>query len=372
MKEEKKFRGRFMRKKLVSSFLCGVVLMTIFSSFGVNLAAASPGEPKDPYPADGSTGVTIFVDLHWTIEGSLNDGNSTFDIYFGTDNPPSLANTNQPENTYDPGILTRDTTYFWQVIFTQGDETVAGPIWRFTTAADEPPFHTAILSGPIAAGPGISLNFSAVSPDPEGDPVSYQWDWGDGTTSAWLGPYEFGQHAEAAHQWETNGTYVIKVRAKDTSNNIGPWSDPYTITIARQIELMNLQPGYVYFNIFGYDQAYGYVYSLDLLGMALIMSTGGFSVNATVSDSVKRVTFEMVNLFFQSDRWSASDDNTSDGVEGYFALTPGLYRTTASAYDAQGTLIDRYTREYVLFYQIKFTVLKALLNRMIGGRFKGM
>jgi hypothetical protein len=352
--------------------MCTVLLLTMFSTLGVSFASANPGEPSNPYPADGSTAVTIFVDLCWTTEGALNDANSSYAVYFGTENPPVLVNSNQQENTYDPGILDRGTTYFWQVIFTQGDETVVGPVWSFTTAGDQPPFDAAILSGPTAAGPGISLNFSAVSPDPEGDAVSYQWDWGDGATSVWFGPYAFGQRAEAAHQWESNGTYTIKVRAKDTSDNIGPWSTPRSITITPQIELMNLKPGYVYFNLFGFDQAYGYVYSLDILGMALIMSTGGFSVNATVSDSVQHVTFEMVNLFFKTDRWSATDDNTSDGVEGYFALTPGLYKTTASAYDANGTLIDQYTRDYVLFYQIKFTVLKALLNRMIGGRLKSI
>jgi hypothetical protein len=355
-----------MRKKMQSYLVCIVLLLTIFSTLGVSFASATPGEPSNPYPANGSTAVTIFVELHWMTEGAKNDGNSSYAVYFGTENPPVLVIPNQPETTYDPGILNRNTTYFWQVILTQGDEVISGPVWSFTTAADQPPFEAVILSGPTAAGPGISLNFSAVSPDPEGDAVSYQWDWGDGTTSVWFGPYAFGQLAEAAHQWEANGTYAVKVRAKDSYNNEGAWSAPRHITIARQIEIINLKPGYVYFNFFGFDQAYGYVYSLDVLGMALIMSTGGFSVNATVSGSVRHVTFEMVNLFFKSDRWSATDDNTSDGVESYFALTPGLYKTTASAYDANGTLIDQYTRDYVLFYQVKFTVLKAILSRMVG------
>lgn len=347
-----------------------VMLLTIFSTLGVRFASATPDEPSDPYPSNGSTGVTIFIDLKWTCGDPGNESNYTYTVYFGTENPPTLVSQNQSTTIYNPGVLARETTYYWQVIAYKGNESFQSPIWRFTTASNQPPLQSMIFSGPAAAGSGIDLNFSAASADPEGDQVYYQWDWGDGNISGWLGPYAFGERIVTTYHWTRNGSYDIKVRAKDINGSEGAWSITHHITIARQIELGNIKQGYIYFNFFGFDQAYGYIYSLDLLGISMILSTGGFTVNASVSGSVRHVTFEMANRFILSDRWASTDDNMTDGSEGYFALNTGLYQTTASAYDANGTLIDRYTRDYVFFYKVTFDVLKAILNR-IGTRLRG-
>jgi len=51
--------------------------------------------------------------------------------------------------------------------------------------------------------------------NPDGDDVFYLIDWGDGTSSGWIGPYEPGETAFISHVWEDVGTYEIKVKAKD-------------------------------------------------------------------------------------------------------------------------------------------------------------
>lgn len=345
------------------------MLLTIFSTLGVHFASATPIEPSNPYPSNGSTGVTIFIDLKWTSGDPGNDSQYTYTLYFGTENPPILVSENQSSTVYDPEVLALETTYYWQIIAYKGNESFQSPVWTFTTASNQPPLQPMIFSGPSAAGRGIYLNFSTASPDPEGDQVYYQWDWGDGNMSDWLGPYAFGERAVTTYHWMRNGSYDIKVRAKDSQEKEGAWSVTHHITIARQIELGNIKQGYIYFNFFGFDQAYGYIYSLDLLGISMILSTGGYTVNASTSNAVHHVTFEMANRFILSDRWTSTDDNATDGSEGYFALTTGFYQTTAYAYDANGTLIDRYTRDYVFFYKVTFDVLKAILNR-IGTRLR--
>jgi hypothetical protein len=97
--------------------------------------------------------------------------------------------------------------------------------------------------------------------------------------------------------------------------------------------------------------------------MALIISTGGFTVNASGSDAVHTVTFEMANRFFEDQRWnSTSNNDTGHSFEGYFVLTNGLYEVFASAYDGSGRLIDRVTRQYVVYYEWKFNLIKQLLG----------
>jgi hypothetical protein len=265
---------------------------------------------------------------------------------------------------YDPGILDFDTTYYWKIVAWEGQRSfIEGPIWTFTTAPDQPPFQPVIVSGPIAAGSGISLNYSAVSPDPEGDDVYYQWDWGDGNISDWLGPSAFGEHAKATYQWVQDGDYEIKVRAKDTHGKESGWSLARRLSVARQIEIFNLKQGFLYFNIFGYDKAYGYIASLDYLGIAMVLSTGGFTVNANVSASVHSVVFKMSKMILTDEWYTTSDDNMSDDCTGYFTLTPGFYQTTVSAFDADGNLIDQHTRDYALYLQINFNLIKSFLSR---------
>jgi hypothetical protein len=86
-------------------------------------------------------------------------------------------------------------------------------------------------TGKIQGRKGNEYTYSTSAVDPEGDQVRYEWDWGDGTTSGWVGPYDSGVTVEANHTWEERGYYEIKVRAKDTSGLISDWSDPLSISM---------------------------------------------------------------------------------------------------------------------------------------------
>jgi hypothetical protein len=350
-----------MKKKFIQYIVCVGMLLTTFSTMGIpNASAEPPAVPSQPLPAQSSSGVTIFIDLQWTCSGA----NLTYDVYFGTENPPPLVLVNQTVTIFEPDRLLLNTTYYWQIVaHNSQQESTQGPIWSFLTAGNQPPFKPVVLDGPPTAGPGIPLEFTTVAPDPEGDQVFYQWDWGDDNMSDWFGPYEFGEHAETTYQWAQNGSYDIKVRARDILGKQSGWSSAYHITIASQIQLLNCKPGYLYLIFLTFDKTYGYIYSLDLLGMSLIISTGGMTVDATGSDSVRTVIFEMKNRFLEDQQWNATSNNlTGTSFQGYFTLNDGLYETTASAYDAQGRLIDRATRQYVIYYEWKFTLLKQLLG----------
>jgi len=350
-----------MKKKFIQYIVCAGMLLATFSTIGIPYASAEPPiEPIQPVPSHGSSGVTVFVDMQWTC----NEENLTYDVYFGTEIPPPLVLVNQTETIFEPDRLLFNTTYYWQIVaHNSQQESTSGPIWSFITAGNQPPFKPVVLDGSPTAGPGIPLEFTTVAADPEGDQVFYQWDWDDGNLSEWLGPYEFGEHTLTTYQWAQNGSYDIKVRARDILGKQSGWSATYNITIASQIQLLNCKSGYLYLRFLTFDKTYGYIYSLDLLGMALIISTGGMTVDATGSDSVRTVIFQMKNRFLEDQQWNATSNNLSGtSFQGYFILNDGLYETTASAYDAQGRLIDRATRQYVIYYEWKFTLLKQLLG----------
>jgi hypothetical protein len=350
-----------MKKKYLHILICVGMLLLTYSSLGIpNTSAAPPAAPSQPTPSQGSSGVTVFVDLQW----AGGETNLTYDVYFGLVSPPPLVLNNLTVPYYEPDRLELNSTYYWQIVSINSQyESTPGPIWSFTTAGNQPPFKPTVLDGPRDAGRNISLEFVSIAADPEGEDIFYQWDWGDGNLSDWFGPYAFGDQSIATHQWAEYGTYDVKVRAKDGLGKISGWSSVYEVAIASQIQMSNCKSGYLYLRFFTFTKTYGYIYSLDLLGMSLIITTGGMSVDATSSDAVKTVVFEMKNRFLDDQKWNANYTNdTGNFYEGYFILSDGLYETTAYAYDANGRLIDKASREYVIYYEWKFVIIKQLLG----------
>jgi len=75
--------------------------------------------------------------------------------------------------------------------------------------------------------------FTSSTTDPDGNDVFYQFSWGDGTTSDWIGPIISGQDVEMTHVWSDKGNYEIRVKARDIFNAESSWSDPLPISMPK-------------------------------------------------------------------------------------------------------------------------------------------
>ena len=98
----------------------------------------APGAAVNPSPADGATGVSPVVTLSWTpgIEAD------THELYFSTNfnevNDRSISPAYPGSNSYDPGALELNTTYYWavdEVNLAAAVTTWYGEVWQFTTAS---------------------------------------------------------------------------------------------------------------------------------------------------------------------------------------------------------------------------------------------
>ena len=70
------------------------------------------------------------ADISWT-GGDPNPGNTvTYEVYFGTANPPATKVITQSAMTYDPpGNLLQCTTYYWKIIAKDSTNlTTPGPV----------------------------------------------------------------------------------------------------------------------------------------------------------------------------------------------------------------------------------------------------
>jgi len=102
----------------------------------------TPGAVGNPRPAYGAINVGLNAILSWTP----SDSAASHELYFGMDmEAVRNADMGAPEykgskalgaESFDPGLLGADTTYYWRVdeVDSQGNVT-KGPLWIFTTGA---------------------------------------------------------------------------------------------------------------------------------------------------------------------------------------------------------------------------------------------
>ena len=100
----------------------------------------TPGAVGNPLPAYGSKDVGMNATLSWIPADSA----VSHQLYFGIDKTSVRnADTTSPEykgskalgdESYDPGLLDADMTYYWRVDeLDAGGNTMKGPLWIFTT-----------------------------------------------------------------------------------------------------------------------------------------------------------------------------------------------------------------------------------------------
>jgi hypothetical protein len=102
----------------------------------------------------------------------------------------------------------------------------AGSVWSeplVVTITDNVPPSVPVITGPVNGTPGHEYLYNLVSDDPEGQNIFYFVDWGDNTTTGWLGPYVPGSTIHVTHSWAVKGTYPVKVKAKDTMGGESDW-----------------------------------------------------------------------------------------------------------------------------------------------------
>ena len=145
---------------------------------------------------------------------------------------------------FDPG-----SEYGWSGSqanpYSNGESNV-GSMWDYAfrtyTAPNNPPDKPDTPSGETSGKTGNSYSYSTSTSDSDGDQVYYWFDWGDGTNSGWDGPHNSGDSVSLAHTWSVDGTYPVKVKAKDTSGEESVWSDPLSVSMPKNKNLNDFNP----------------------------------------------------------------------------------------------------------------------------------
>ncbi|MDK2372083.1 MAG: PKD domain-containing protein [Candidatus Korarchaeota archaeon] len=86
---------------------------------------------------------------------------------------------------------------------------------------NKPPTIVKVEFTPVEPSIGVPVTFRVTASDPEGDKLTFQWNFGDGTVKSG-GP-------RMSHTYKKEGAYTVKVRAVDSK---GASSTSYTVSVA--------------------------------------------------------------------------------------------------------------------------------------------
>lgn len=86
------------------------------------------------------------------------------------------------------------------------------------------------LNGPTMVQFGDSTWLEANTFDPDGDSVSYLFDWRDGSDTSWTGPVPSGAGCVRTHAFPDTGSFAVRVRARDGRQETA-WSEDFAVHV---------------------------------------------------------------------------------------------------------------------------------------------
>jgi hypothetical protein len=188
-----------------------------------------------PNPPNGATNQP--VDLTWSIPIDDPDGDMV-SWSIQCSNAQAASGTGQTLGTFSLALsgLAYSTMYTVWVNATDGYVYTRGS-YTFTTEASIN-YGPSIpeITGPASGNISTAYDYYFIAIDPEGDQVYYWIDWGDNTSSEWIGPIPSGVQIIQPHTWATKGTYTIKAKARDIDDPLHE-SDWGTLVVTMPVEI---------------------------------------------------------------------------------------------------------------------------------------
>jgi len=192
----------------------------------------------NPVPPTGSTIYTTHPDFKW----EPGVGAASHDVYLGTDySKVSDATRDTPlgvlvvqgiePNSYDPGVLQADTTYYWRIDEVNGQTIQKGKVWNFyippITAYNPSPVNGVLFADANFLDPAVFLSWYQAA-----EATSYHVYFGDNLQNVEAGTGGTDQgtvtdpNYDLPNMLELNKTYYWRVDSFDgtTTNRGAVWS----------------------------------------------------------------------------------------------------------------------------------------------------
>jgi hypothetical protein len=147
-------------------------------------------------------------------EGTNNDYWIMLNSWGTTSRRPNALFAVNMHMDYDCTILYEDHEFF------SFDFQTLNISFGSQSEAPEPP----LIQGTVNGRVNTEYIYQISTIDNQEDDVYFFIDWDDGETEEWIGPTSSGQILNVTHFWDERGSYIIKVKAKDTNDFESFWS----------------------------------------------------------------------------------------------------------------------------------------------------
>jgi len=185
------------------------------------------GSPATPTQPDGPT--EGIINEEYTFSSSTTDpeGDDLYYMFDWGDNTNSgwIGPYTSGQTVQASHIWTAIGNYDVQV--KAKDECGVQSGWSPSTTisiVENTPPNDPSINGPTNGEPGKTYLFRFTADDPSNHDVFFYVDWGDDTYEDWFGPYDSGEEATTVHSWAEEGTYTVKVKAKDIFGAESGWT----------------------------------------------------------------------------------------------------------------------------------------------------
>jgi hypothetical protein len=183
------------------------VTVTVRDALHASVASASVGVGNVSPTVSAIAGAQIIQGGTYSATGSFTDpGADTFNgsVNYGDGSSAAIATGG---NAFTLGHTYAVAGTFEVTVSITDDDGGTGSASAFVTVINSPP--VAVVGGPYAGNEGSSIAFNASgSADPDGDPLTYDWNFGDGTVEPNSGP-------TPAHAYADNGAFNATVTVHD-------------------------------------------------------------------------------------------------------------------------------------------------------------
>ena len=226
-----------------------------------------------------------------------------------------------------------------------GESTSSQDSVSITFAESLPPNKPDTPEGPESGEVDTEYTYTFNATDPEDDDISYKIDWGDSVTD-WLGPFNSGEKITRSHSWDSEGTYSIRVRAKDINGVMSEeWSDTLEVEISKEnkaptLEIINPIPRSIYLHNKRIPRF--------LSQKILVIGEINITVTAEDEDGIDRVELVI------DDDDSSSIEMEEGSDDTYYSIFDercfGIKKIKVTAYDTE----EKSTEESINIFVINF------------------
>jgi hypothetical protein len=201
------------------------------------------------YPSDDDI-IKDTITIEWYAYDSETGSNLPIYLFISSDDGQNWKSfsDNPYENTGELNWNTNsynDGEYKLLIEAVDNDGNVGHDSCRFEIKNHEeppenhPPDKPTRPSGETNGKAGEEYTYSTYTSDQDNDEIWFKWNWGDGKTSEWIGPYNSGETCEISHNWDEKDDYEIKVKSKDDHGEESTWSDPLSISMPKNKPSIN-------------------------------------------------------------------------------------------------------------------------------------